>query len=677
MTWPPTLPPNDPVVGQDNHTPDHDKIRDALEAIILKVDGKTELVDFLNHYYSSDPHPNDTAGSGLSSEQVMDLLGLGGLVAGTNVTLDYNDAANTLTINSSGSGAMTREEVEDLLQDSFIAGSGITVAYSDAGNSFTITNSDRGSVAVSGHTGTGTGAHAASAVSYNSAGGINISGSVDDAQDAIGTLDFALGITNSNVTNHLADPTDAHDASAISTVTGSFNNNLSAADDTVQKALDTIDNLALGGAGVTTGVKGDINVVNATTDWQIVGLAVGTAELAANAVTTAKITDSNVTTAKIADDAVTAAKIATNAVGASELADNAVDTAAIAADAVTNDKLTNMAYTTIKGRVSVGLGDPEDLTPTQVAGLLPSAAASVKGLVTPPGGTTTFLRADGSFAAPPGGSADGNLRFQNNDFTPNNATGSNGDMMVVHYPDLSNVWTTLRLVGPKAAGVWPAADAINANGDRIHLPYRSKTMLNSDLLPGWKLTFDTAWATGAAPTDLYKDGTFGGTGWQANASGNLVGLTRYHQAKDAGMAFFSAAFQIDTLPEASRFLYVGQLISVGGIYGYYVRIDSAGALVIGVGDAFLGPAHTTLASGMTVAAGDTVVFERFGNRFTVAKTSGAGRTLLAADAAAASRPLSATFEETDPLYARTFAASSFGICTTSSSVRVSKLRFAG
>ena len=275
----------------------------------------------------------------------------------------------------------------------------------------------------------------------------------------------------------------------------------------------------------------------------------------------------------------------------------------------------------------------------------------------------------------PGG--DGNLRFQNNAFTPNNATGSDGDLMVVHHLDSSNVWTTSRLIGPKAAGAWPANGAVNANGDRIHLPHRSLTMQNADLLPGWRMVFDSAWTTGTVPADLNRSGTFGGTGYQASVSGSLVGLFRNQQAKDAGMAFFSAAVQIDALPEASRHLWLGQIIAPGGIYGYYIRIANGGALVIGVGDAFLGPAHTTLASGMTVSVGDTIVFERFGNRLTVMKTLTSGRTLQGAEGTSTHRPLNATVEDSDPLYARTFAASSFGIATDSTTVRASKVRFAG
>lgn len=74
----------------------------------------------------------------------------------------------------------------------------------------------------------------------------------------------------------------------------------------------------------------------------------------------------------------------------------------IANDAVTNAKLANMATQTFKGRTTAGTGDPEDLTVTQATAMLNVANATTKGLVpTPPNNTTTYLRGDATFAAPP------------------------------------------------------------------------------------------------------------------------------------------------------------------------------------------------------------------------------------------------------------------------------------
>jgi hypothetical protein len=76
----------------------------------------------------------------------------------------------------------------------------------------------------------------------------------------------------------------------------------------------------------------------------------------------------------------------------------------VAADAVTNTKLANMAQATIKGRaVGAGTGDPTDLTATQATAILDVFTSSLKGLApSSGGGTTNYLRADGTWNAPPG-----------------------------------------------------------------------------------------------------------------------------------------------------------------------------------------------------------------------------------------------------------------------------------
>lgn len=77
--------------------------------------------------------------------------------------------------------------------------------------------------------------------------------------------------------------------------------------------------------------------------------------------------------------------------------------ATIANDAVSNAKLANVATSTIKGRVTAGTGDPEDLTGTQATTLLDTFTDSLKGLAPASGGgTTNYLRADGTWAQPPG-----------------------------------------------------------------------------------------------------------------------------------------------------------------------------------------------------------------------------------------------------------------------------------
>jgi hypothetical protein len=273
--------------------------------------------------------------------------------------------------------------------------------------------------------------------------------------------------------------------------------------------------------------------------------------------------------------------------------------------------------------------------------------------------------------------ADGKVITQTGATTPNNANGANNDYMVLSYDGGQGGTNFAKLIGPKTAGAWPTDGQIDADGNHIYLPTRSKTMKSSDLLPGWQMDFNTAWATGTVPSDMSREGTFGGA-WYSTTSGTLAAMSRYRSAQSTGMAFFSGQFKITTLPEASRFFYFGQIVGSGGaVYGYCARIDSAGAVTIRIEDAF--GVSSTLDSGMTVAVNDSVLVERFGYRFTVMKTATTGREWLDADAAATQRPLNARIGQgaTDSLYARLLAASSFGLATNSTAVRVSEVGFTG
>jgi phage baseplate assembly protein W len=73
-------------------------------------------------------------------------------------------------------------------------------------------------------------------------------------------------------------------------------------------------------------------------------------------------------------------------------------------DSVTNAILANMTAPSIKGRTTTGAGDPEDLTGTQTTAMLDVFTSTLKGLApSSGGGTANYLRADGTWNAPPGG----------------------------------------------------------------------------------------------------------------------------------------------------------------------------------------------------------------------------------------------------------------------------------
>jgi len=79
-------------------------------------------------------------------------------------------------------------------------------------------------------------------------------------------------------------------------------------------------------------------------------------------------------------------------------------TTAIGTNKVTNAMLAQIATARIRGRVTAGTGNVEDLTGTQATTLLDNFTSALKGLAPASGGgTTNFLRADGTWAAPSGG----------------------------------------------------------------------------------------------------------------------------------------------------------------------------------------------------------------------------------------------------------------------------------
>ncbi len=89
---------------------------------------------------------------------------------------------------------------------------------------------------------------------------------------------------------------------------------------------------------------------------------------------------------------------------ASDLGTGTLPIARIADGAVTLAKLANMATARIRGRVTASSGVPEELTGTQATTLIDVFTPALKGLAPASGGgTTNFLRADGSWVAPSGG----------------------------------------------------------------------------------------------------------------------------------------------------------------------------------------------------------------------------------------------------------------------------------
>jgi hypothetical protein len=88
-----------------------------------------------------------------------------------------------------------------------------------------------------------------------------------------------------------------------------------------------------------------------------------------------------------------------------QIANGAVTTIKVGDNQITLAKLVDIATARILGRDTAGSGDPEELTGTEVTVLLDAFTSALKGLAPASGGgSVNFLRADGTWAAPSGGS---------------------------------------------------------------------------------------------------------------------------------------------------------------------------------------------------------------------------------------------------------------------------------
>jgi hypothetical protein len=115
------------------------------------------------------------------------------------------------------------------------------------------------------------------------------------------------------------------------------------------------------------------------------------------------------------------------------------------ANAITNAKLAQVATTTFKGRTTAGTGNVEDLTGTQATAMLDAFTSSLKGLAPASGGgTSNFLRADGTWAAPTGGGG-----------------GGGGVLRVTFYAGSSIAWTNM----PAAATIFAGNTAYIQEAD--------------------------------------------------------------------------------------------------------------------------------------------------------------------------------------------------------------------
>lgn len=243
-------------------------------------------------------------------------------------------------------------------------------------------------------------------------------------------------------------------------------------------------------------------------------------------------------------------------------AGNAI-TVSVATNGITNAMLSTVATGTFKGRTTAGTGNVEDLTGTQATALLDVFASGTKGLVPASGGgTTNFLRADGTFATPPVAS-------------PAGSTGQ------IQY-NVSGAFAASSGFTYTAAGLGldgPLVQTLAANGLTADL--RSVTALGVTALK-------------QRPSGNTRINIFSATGvfWTA-ASGSVSGADTGGYT-DATTAYNSGTFNVFNGGAALKRVYIGYYDGLPNGIGYYYGVGgTTGASGVVVWERWNGSSWTT------------------------------------------------------------------------------------
>lgn len=269
--------------------------------------------------------------------------------------------------------------------------------------------------------------------------------------------------------------------------------------------INTLSNLTSNGLIKTTGGTGALSIATSGTDYSAGTAALGTGILKSTtgtgALSIATASDFPILNQNTTGNAAT---VTTNANLTGDVT-SVGNASTIANGVVTNAKMANMAANTFKGNNTGSAAAPTDLTATQATAMLNTFTSALKGLVPlSGGGTTNFLRADGTWADPSGSGSFWALDGNSVTATENIGTISNYDL-----PFITNNTERMRLTSSGRLGIG-VTDPANPLVVKDTLEIRRVGTLS-------QLLFTNTAGTG----DFRIGGDGGDIFWQGGGSRNL------------------------------------------------------------------------------------------------------------------------------------------------------------
>lgn len=434
------------------------------------------------------------------------------LAAGANITLTTNAGTDTVTIAATGGGSGDSLRVEDgtnsgtftAMSDADFddggdidfqrtAGTPDSVAGVVRANSVTLTTDTTGNYAASD-------AEAGAALTGDSATAFFAAGALEVDRGGTGAApggdDQILVSSSVSAGAWLAIP----DSDAAGTILGydaATNSFSTKTDDDVPEAGDfgnlsatapitqsggTISTSIATGTlvGRTTAATGVMEAITPNATLSLAAGALGVVDITCTgclgATEIAALDAGDVTTGTFADALVSGSAESDEVVMGGDLS-GAANASQLVANTVANADLAQMAANTLKGNNTGATANAADLTATQVTAMLDGFTSALKGLVPASGGgTTNFLRADGTWAAPGGGGGSGDV------VGPASAT----DNAITRFDT-----TTGKLVQNSAATVnddGVLRSATNSGANPVAVPLTNWMMLTAD----YTLTSSTA-----------------------------------------------------------------------------------------------------------------------------------------------------------------------------------------